>query len=1172
MAQLEELTPGARVAGLIPGRHVEVVQVDWHGTNAITLTYRDESGRVDHQLVYRDAEASLQIESQGPVFSFDGDAKLFRLASEALRIRLAYLFDPLLAVHISKIEPLPHQIAAVYQEMLPRQPLRYLLADDPGAGKTIMTGLFLRELIIRGDVSRCLIVAPGSLVEQWQDELGDKFNLDFDIITRETIENSRSGNPYAERDLVISRLDHLARNDELLAKLEQTDWDLVVVDEAHKMSAHYFGNELKETKRYKLGKLLGGVSRHFLLLTATPHAGKEADFQLFMALLDADRFEGRYRDGVHSADASDLMRRLVKEKLLKFDGRPLFPERRAYTVEYPLSDLEAHLYNEVTNYVRDEMNRAERLKAAGEGRRGAIVGFALTTLQRRLASSPEAIYQSVVRRRKRLENRLREEELRKRGAEAEIDTLIGIEDLDEDDIDNIDERPDSEVEEIEEEVVDQASAAHTISELKAEIATLERLEELAAKVRSAHTDKKWEELRELLLNNQEMFDRGGARRKLIIFSEHRDTLTYVAEQIRLLLGQPEAVVTIHGGMGREDRRKAQEAFTQDKDVLVLVATDAAGEGINLQRAHLLVNYDLPWNPNRIEQRFGRIHRIGQFEVCHMWNLVAVETREGEVFKRLLEKLEKQRDALGGQVFDVLGQVFSERSLRDLLIDAVRYGERPDVQMRLEQVVDQVMEDELRRAVEERALASDVMTGSDVERIREDMERAEARKLQPHFIRSFFIEAFARLGGAMTKREEGRYEVTHVPAAIRNRDRVIGHGPPVQKKYERVTFEKSLISIHGKPPATFVCPGHPLLDAVIDVVLERHRTELKRGAVLVDPVDEGEDARVLLYLEEAIQDGRTNRDGGRRVVSRRLHFVEVDEEGNTKTGGYAPYLDYRPLEGDEPELVQDVIRADWLRGELERMGVEFAIGQTVPEHLEEVQRQTTTRVQKTIAAVRERLTKEINHWDQRALDLERQEEAGKQPRLNSAKARQRAEELAARLHRRTEELKLELQLAPQPPLVVGGAIVLPIGLFERLRGHRSAAKEIEHRFIKRIERLAVDAVLRMEKSLGREPEEQRVNNPGFDVLSKDPRSGDLLFIEVKGRFADAATVSVTRNEILTARNREGSFILALAKVSDDDAVELRYLRDPFAMDEDTLFDVTSVNFDLRKLFGRAETPA
>ncbi len=660
MAGLEELTPGARIRGLLPDRSVNVVQVAWHGTAAITLTYRDDQGRVGDQLLYRDDEVRLEIEAAGAAFAFDGDGRLFRLVSEATRIRLAYLFDPILAVNTSSIEPLPHQISAVYQELLPRQPLRFLLADDPGAGKTIMAGLFIKELIVRGDVRRCLVVCPGSLVEQWQDELWQKFRLDFDIVTRESVEASKSGNPFAERQLVIARLDHMSRNDDILAKLEQTEWDLVVVDEAHKMSAHYFGNEVKETKRYRLGKLLGSLTRHLLLMTATPHSGKEADFQLFMALLDADRFEGKPRDGIHLADSSDMMRRLVKEKLLKFDGKPLFPERRAYSVAYQLSDSEAHLYKEVTDYVRDEMNRADRLRAEGEGRRGAIVGFALTTLQRRLASSPEAIYQSLKRRRQRLEDRVREEEIRKRGGEVRIDTTVDLTRLDEDDLDDLDERPDSEVEDLEEAVVDQASAAQTIAELKAEIATLGRLEELAREVRQARTDRKWEELRNLLENQEEMFDDAGSRRKLIVFSEHRDSLNYLAERIRDLLGRSEAVVTIHGGMGREDRRKSQEAFVQDKDVVVLVATDAAGEGINLQRAHLMVNYDLPWNPNRIEQRFGRIHRIGQTEVCHMWNLVAEETREGEVFKRLFEKLEEMREALGGQVF------FATRLRRRLL--------------------------------------------------------------------------------------------------------------------------------------------------------------------------------------------------------------------------------------------------------------------------------------------------------------------------------------------------------------------------------------------------------------------------------------------------------------------------------------------------------------------------
>ena len=400
MATLEELTPGAVVRGVIPGETVTVIASRWAGSRSVVLTFRTDAGRVDEQVIYRTQEAELTLDGRGAAWSFDGDGALFRLVAEARRIRLAYLFDPRLAVHLSLIEPLPHQIVAVYGEMLPRQPLRFLLADDPGAGKTIMAGLYIKELMLRGDIRRALVVAPGGLVGQWQDELHDKFGLDFSILTRELIEAARTGDPFGERNLMIARLDHLSRNPDLIDRLSSTEWDLVVVDEAHRMAAHYFGNEVKETKRYQLGKVLGTTARHLLLMTATPHAGKEEDFQLFMALLDADRFEGKVRDGVHTADVSDLMRRMVKENILRFDGRPLFPERRAYTVPYELSDLEMVLYGEVTEYVAEEMGRAEQLAAEGEGRRGNRVGFAVTVLQRRLASSPEAIFQSLMRRRK----------------------------------------------------------------------------------------------------------------------------------------------------------------------------------------------------------------------------------------------------------------------------------------------------------------------------------------------------------------------------------------------------------------------------------------------------------------------------------------------------------------------------------------------------------------------------------------------------------------------------------------------------------------------------------------------------------------------------------------------------------------------------------------------------
>ena len=708
MARLEDLKQGANVNGILPNQQVTVVNVSWFGTSVIELTYRDASGNLGSQLVYRDNESELEIVTAGRPWSFDGDGEKFRLVSEAYRIQLAHLFDPRLAVHTSDVDPLPHQITAVYEEMLPRQPLRYLLADDPGAGKTIMTGLYLKELLVRGDLKRCLIICPGSLVEQWQDELYRRFHFRFEILTREMIEAAHTGNPFEERNLLICRLDQLSRNEDIQAKLELTDWDIIVCDEAHKMSASFSGGEVHATKRYRLGQLVGKLARHFLLLTATPHNGKEEDFQLFLALLDSDRFEGRFRDGVHLVDTSDLMRRMVKEKLLKFDGTPLFPERRAYTINYTLSVLEAQLYHDVTEYVREEMNRAERL----DGDRGNVVGFALTILQRRLASSPEAIYRSIERRRERLESRLREEQVLQRGSEARIDMAHDIAASMYDDDDDL---PAEELEATEEVVVDRASAARTIVELQAEIRTLHNLEKLAKEVRRSNTDRKWEELSNLLQGRSgahasaELFAPGGSRRKLIIFTEHRDTLNYLADRIRTLIGRQEAIVTIHGGIGREERRKTQEEFTQDPDVQILVATDAAGEGINLQRAHLMVNYDLPWNPNRVEQRFGRIHRIGQTEVCHLWNLVASETREGDVFHTLLRKLEQQRESLGGAVFDVLGKCFTDTPLRSLLMEAIRYGDQPEVRARLTQNIDSALDQEhLRELIEESALAHGII--------------------------------------------------------------------------------------------------------------------------------------------------------------------------------------------------------------------------------------------------------------------------------------------------------------------------------------------------------------------------------------------------------------------------------------------------------------------------------
>ena len=1166
--RLEDLTPGARVRGVTATGSVTVIDVQWHGNNALTLTYRDESNHVAETLLYRDAEARLRVEQPSRAYAFDGDPHLFRLAAEALRIRMASRFDPMLAVSTSDLEPLPHQIKAVYGELLPRTPLRFLLADDPGAGKTIMAGLYIKELKLRGDLARCLIVAPGSLVEQWQEELLDKFGLRFELLTRSMIDGLLDESPFDRYPLLIARMDQLSRSEELQQQLERADYDLVVVDEAHRMSAHYFGAELKTTKRYELGRLLGRVTRHLLLMTATPHAGNEADFQLFMALLDGDRFEGKYRDGVHSVDTDGLMRRMIKEDLLTFEGKPLFPERRADTLAYELSPMEQDLYEAVTDYVREQMNRAEQLAKEGEGRRGNTVGFALTVLQRRLASSPEAILRSLERRRRRLEARRGELQQPGGGSDFErrLAALLGrAQHVNEDTLDDL---TGEEREAAEDAVVDAASAARTLAELDKEIAVLGDLVELATRVRLSGTDKKWTELRSLLLDDEAMYDRDGARRKIIIFTEHKDTLNYLVDQVRTLLGRDDAVVAIHGGVAREQRRAAQELFTQDKDTVVLLATDAAGEGLNLQRAHLMVNYDLPWNPNRIEQRFGRIHRIGQMEVCRLWNLLAKDTREGQVFQRLLDKVEEQRRAYKGKVFDVLGEAFDGRPLRDILMEAVRYGDRPDVRARLDQVIDAEVSEGLDRLMQDRALGLETLADAEVAALRRRMEEARARRLQPHYVQALFTEAFRHLGGRLSSREAGRYEVSHVPAEARDRDRQMGTGAPVLRRYERICFEREHVRLPGKPKADLIAPGHPLLDAVIDLVVERYGTLLKSGTVLIDAHDVGEEPRLLVALTQRIDDGHTPP----RTVSQRFDFVEIGRDGVQRSAGPAPYLDYRAATTDERAMLASVLGEPWLAEGVERMAVSWAVEHGASDHLTAVQERVRAGVERTRREVKQRLTQEINHWDLRHADLLDQQAAGRQLKIRPEIAERRARDLEARLAQRLVELDADGALRPLPPTVAGGALIVPAGLLERLAGRRDQPVATYARDTAEVDRRAVAAVMAAERLLGRQPEEMPHNNPGFDIRSTT-EDGRLIFIEVKGRIEGAEDFSVTRNEVLFGKNAD-RYRLALVEVSREtaDHDEIHYVQDPFKDFDFGSFAADSVRGDWSAMWSRGGPPS
>lgn len=1133
---LEELKTGLRLHGLIPAEVVSVIAVQWHGGDALELTYKTTAGGLGQQVVFRKDQDALTVAQTGSR-SFDASANDFKLVAEAQRITLAGLFDPMLAVATSDVRPLPHQIRAVYGELLPRTPLRFLLADDPGAGKTIMAGLYIKELILRDDVKQCLIVAPGGLVEQWQDELFFKFGLRFDLLSNQLIDANVNLNVFESNPLLIARMDQLSRNEELQKQLKETEWDLIIVDEAHRMGAHYFGGKLEKTKRFQLGEVLGDITRHLLLMTATPHSGKEEDFQLFLTLLDRDRFEGKNKV---TADTSGIMRRMVKEDLLTFEGKKLFPERIAETVPYQLTALEYDLYEQVTDYVREGMNRADRIG----GKRKNTIGFALTVLQRRLASSPEAIYKSLVRRTERLE-RKKQEILN--GTYSESERSVDLEGLDSDDFNA------EEIEEIEEELLDAATAAQTVEELNSELIELAGLAKVAKQVRDLGTDRKWTELSTILQDNALTTDKNGWPRKFIVFTEHRDTLGYLQARISSLLGKPDAVRAIHGGVRRGERRQITEEFTKNRDCQILLATDAAGEGLNLQAAHLMVNYDLPWNPNRIEQRFGRVHRIGQEEVCRLWNLVASNTREGEVFSRLLEKIEEQRKAYGGKVFDVLGEAFTEIPLRNLLLEAIQYGERPDVKAKMHEIIDATIGDGLKEILDERALASEHLAEADLAALRAAMDEARARRLQPHYIELAFKAAFTRLGGRIVKRERGRYEIANVAAHVRANK----HGP-IATKYDRVTFDLPHVQPAGLARADLLAPGHPLHDAVMDEAIRKFAGTLNRGTVLVSSTLE--EPHLLVGVIEEVADATGV------SVARRFGYAYVDSHGTITPAGPAPYLDC--VAAPDTPAATAARQLPWLP-EAENKATSWIIANQLPEYLAEIQPRRTAELDKTRLLVTKRLESERDRLLLDAAVAGEKERAGEKAKETSESLNRKAVDLDIRLLKRLELLDQQAVMSTKPPHIVTAALVLPVGMLE---GDLPTNAPMHAKETKEVERRGVDLVVARERELGRKPVEQAFNNPGFDVLST-AANGDTYRIEVKARIEGAEDFFVTHNEVMTGKNSAPRYRLALVRVdyrgSKHD--EVRYLDDPFATTDLGDFHATGIRGDWTKMWAMGTEP-
>ncbi len=1115
--RLEDVMPGQQLHGVFEAP-IGVVSTSWLGSDHLRVVYRDYHGGHGEALLDRGQESDLTLDEGEGDQALVGDGPAWKLAAEALRLRFAALLDPMLAVSHSTLQPLPHQIKAVYGELLPRTPLRYLLADDPGAGKTIMCGLYVKEMILRGDLDRCLIVAPGGLVDQWHDELWTKFGLQFRILSRDLMASIPSGSAFEEFPLLIARMDMLSRNEELQSQLDRSEWDLVVVDEAHRMSARWNGLDLEQTKRYSLGKRLGQLTRSLLLMTATPHAGDPSAFQAFLALLDEDRFVGQPRGGQLKPPGTDIMRRMLKEELLTMEGKPLFPERRASTVRYELSAHERHLYDAVSDYVRHEMNRAKRIHVEGDRKRATTVGFALTVLQRRLASSPEAILRSLERRRARL-RKLRDE----LGEIANVPVQQAAEVAQmalPDDLENgwVDIEPGRE-EEAEEALVDAASAARTRAELDLEIQALDELVDVAADMRARDTDSKWMELRSILQDNDLTRDSAGRARKIIIFSEHRDTLRYLSERIRDIPGRAEAVAEIHGGLSRQERLAVQRRFTEDAGTNVLVATDAAGEGLNLQCAHLMVNYDLPWNPNRIEQRFGRIHRIGQTEVCHLWNLVAEGTREGDVFLRLLNKMAEQARAYQGKVFDVLGEAFEGTPLRELLVEAILHGDDPAVRDRLNVVIDSRVGEGIPELVQRRAMYRHVLHQVDVQEAQEKADLGARTRLQPHFVSSWFESAFKATGGRIRRRADGLMEIPFVPEAVVAASRRQG-GVSVANRYDFVTFDAHRAQATEYAGAQVLGPGNALLEAVAETAEGRGSSALRTGTILIDPHSVTAEPRWFAAVAHEVTDGRAHP----RTVSRDVTFVEIERNGRGATVG-PTYLDYRPADDDERQHARAWAREVGFELNAEDAIIAWAMRELVPAHVNYVRTTHATAVERARQAISERLEAELLHWRGRRRHANGSE--------NPEQVERRIARLESRLTQRLAELDGEGRVVPRPPRVLGHALVVPLGL---LAPAAEAPPTGQHDG-------ALAAVVAAETGLGRTAEVE--SSAARASLRSRGDEGSSIWIDVRPYDPAQRRLVMTRTEVLHAKNLADRYRLALVgPVGRNGRPEVRYISDPY----------------------------
>lgn len=1075
---------------------VRVLSVEHFGTMLQVDAVGTRSRQFYPGIIVTAAQAdALKIVSSARGMDFSGDPQAFHLAIEALRIRLAYEYDPHFAVNASTITPLPHQLDAVYRYMLKSPLVRFLLADDPGAGKTIMAGLLLKELRFRGLADRVLVVVPPLVSRQWQEELEEKFSEEYTIIDNGVLKANVGRNPWTENDRCITSV-YWAARDNVLETLREADWDLVIVDEAHKMAAYRHGvrsQKTRKTRLYRLGEELSVRTKHLLLLTATPHKGDPENFRLLLELLDKDLFADRsILEEAMSSDDNPIILRRLKEEMCRFDGSPLFPERTVKTVTFDLSRAERDLYDEVTEYVSEHFNKAMQKEKRN-------VGFAMTILQRRLTSSLAAITASLERRHGRLQDLLDQvralvatkarRALRgESNGDGELDEMLaGVE------VDDLDDLSETSRWDVEDSLVERLTNAESIEELEAEVLALERLVRRARTALGSGIENKFNQLLDAILRDEGLAARG---EKLLIFTEAKDTLVFLVRRLR---EQGFTVATIEGSLSMQQRLAQQELFRGEAQIMV--ATEAGGESINLQFCNQMVNYDIPWNPNRLEQRMGRIHRIGQQNEVFIFNLVAADTREGAVLAALLRKMEEMRQGLGSdRVFDLVGDLLEDHeiSLAELIIDCITNRRRlEDAVASIEQAVSPEHQASLVAAREE-GLARRFVN---LPELRSDAARSAGRALLPPHLEQFFTNTLERKRGRWERRADGKIRVERVPVALR-RDQEIEfrrrHGT-VGRSYLSLTFDKAEVGEDGR--TDLLGPGHPLFESVLQAAESEFVDALARGAVYYD-VDATQPER-LWFFRAAVGDGTG------RILSQRLFAVRelMAGEGATFRASHPIRLhDLAPrADGTAPPAFGDF-------EERKRAATMFCLAELVPAFLDDV---GDGRLKEL--AVKERYLERsfrvvVSRHADRLLEMEAKSSAGQDMSLAIGREQRLMEEAKRRQQDRLAEVRLEQQLVPRAPEFLGVATVLPL---EATTSIARAGDQL------------IEKVRSVEEGAGREFDDARGLELGYDAVSRNKDGQDVRFMAVR-RVEDDGRIWLRASEWAQGQHLGSQYTLYAAQ--------------------------------------------